>query len=99
MPEPRDKDARRFYRAARERWDDAEFLADADRTTGAVYMAGYCVECVLKALIVAQAPRKSRAAVLARSAGTWRMISTGFVASTAPSAGPTSPPSAPERSP
>jgi HEPN domain-containing protein len=52
---PRDKDAKRFYRAARQRLEDAVFLLDSERTTAAVYLAGYCVECLLKALILAQA--------------------------------------------
>lgn len=69
MAEPRDKDARKFYRAARERWDDAEFLADSDRTTAAVYMAGYSVECTLKALVLIQAPKGKRADVLASFRG------------------------------
>ena len=51
---PRDKDAKRFYRAAGQRLDDAAYLLDGARTTACVYLAGYCVECMLKALIVVQ---------------------------------------------
>jgi hypothetical protein len=36
--------ARRFYRAAKQRYDDAEFLLAGNRTTAAVYLAGYRVE-------------------------------------------------------
>jgi HEPN domain-containing protein len=69
MAEPRDTDARRFYRAARERWDDAEFLRDSGRTTAAVYMAGYSVECALKALVISHAPKSKRKDVLATFRG------------------------------
>lgn len=58
MGMPRDKDAKRFYRAADQRWEDSEFLLESERTTAAVYLAGYCVECLLKALILAQAGSK-----------------------------------------
>jgi HEPN domain-containing protein len=52
---PSDLDARRFYRAAGQRLEDAAFLLEAARTTAAVYLAGYCVECLWKALIITQA--------------------------------------------
>ena len=61
---PRDKDAKRYYLAARHRQTDAVFLLDADRTTAAVYLAGYCVECVLKALILTQVPGDKKEEVL-----------------------------------
>ena len=61
---PRDKDAKRFYIAADHRRVDAAFLLEAERTTAAVYLAGYCVECVLKALIIAQAPTGRKKEVL-----------------------------------
>ncbi len=64
MAVPGDPNARRFYRAAVQRLEDAEFLLETERTTAAVYLAGYCVECLLKALILAQASRDERAAVL-----------------------------------
>ncbi len=60
MPVPSDANARRFYRAAFQRMEDARYLFAADRTTAAVYLAGYCVECILKALVVAQAPPGDR---------------------------------------
>ncbi len=37
--------------ASRERLKDAEALHNADRYTGAIYLAGYAIECSLKALI------------------------------------------------
>src|SRR5438445_13839371 len=58
MAIPNDIDARLFYRSAKERLDDAHVLFDAEpkRTTGTVYLAGYCVECLLKALILSSEP-------------------------------------------
>jgi len=54
---PTSPNARLFYRVAKQRFEDAEFLLDADRTTAAVYLAGYSVECILKALILSVVPR------------------------------------------
>jgi hypothetical protein len=50
---PRPGEARLYCRAAKQRFDDAQLLLRADRTTGAVYLAGYTVECFLKALVLA----------------------------------------------
>jgi HEPN domain-containing protein len=59
MAMPKSKSARLFYRASLERLTDAHFLYEkANRTTAAVYLAGYAVECVLKALILSQLPAK-----------------------------------------
>lgn len=64
---PKSKEARLFYRAAEQRWEDADFLFSEDvrRTTASVYLAGYCVECLLKALILSQAAKGEREEVLA----------------------------------
>ncbi len=35
-------------KASKHRWDDAQALFDAFRWRGAMYMAGYAVECLLK---------------------------------------------------
>lgn len=43
-------------RVAEQRLNDAQFLRDADRFTAAVYLAGYSVECILKALILSVVP-------------------------------------------
>jgi HEPN domain-containing protein len=51
---PRDQETKRFYRAAGQRLEDARFLTESTRTTAAVLLAEYCVECVLKALIITQ---------------------------------------------
>jgi hypothetical protein len=61
---PRSPLARSFYRAAQERFDDAELLLDLRRTTGAVYLAGYGVECMLKALILDATPEARQETVL-----------------------------------
>ena len=61
---PRDKDAKRFYRAAGQRLEDAAVLLDAARTLAAVYLSGYCVECMLKALILTQAGKDKKQEVL-----------------------------------
>src|SRR5438094_75379 len=52
MGVPSSRDARRFYRSADRRVVEARILREADQTTGAVYLAGYGVECMLKALIL-----------------------------------------------
>src|SRR5262249_37936875 len=52
-----------YYRAAWHRFDDANLLLEAGRTTGAVYLAGYTVECMLKALVLASAAPRLRAAL------------------------------------
>src|SRR5208283_33648 len=38
---------------------------EAERTTGAIYLAGYSVECMLKALILALLPKGKRVGMLA----------------------------------
>ena len=53
MGMPSSPNARLFYRCAIQRLDEAKILRKNDQlTTGAVYLAGYCVECMLKALIL-----------------------------------------------
>jgi hypothetical protein len=54
---PSSAQARRFYRAAKQRFDDALLLLEMERTTAAVYLAGYSVECMLKALILSAVSR------------------------------------------
>lgn len=60
---PRAPEARPFYQAAYQRFEDARFLLDNGRTTGAVYLAGYSVECILKALILSVTPSGRRSQV------------------------------------
>lgn len=64
MALPHASEARPFYQSAMQRFEDAQFLLAAGRTTGAVYLAGYSVECMLKALILSMASRKKRLQVL-----------------------------------
>jgi len=54
---PSSAPARRFYRAAKQRFDDALLLLEMERTTAAIYLAGYSVECMLKALILSAVPQ------------------------------------------
>jgi HEPN domain-containing protein len=61
---PSSAQARRFYRAAKQRFDDALLLLEMERTTAAVYLAGYNVECMLKALILSAVPRVQEAETL-----------------------------------
>lgn len=62
LPAPRD--ARRFYRVAKQRLDDALFLLDGKRTNAAIYLGGYAVECILKALIVVTTPTDRRTEIV-----------------------------------
>jgi HEPN domain-containing protein len=49
---PKSSQARRFFRRATQRRDEARVLFKSELHTGAVYLAGYGVECMLKALIL-----------------------------------------------
>ena len=64
MSLPQAPEARPYYQSAKQRFEDAEFLMEAARTTGAVYLAGYGVECMLKALILTMVSENQRADVL-----------------------------------
>lgn len=48
----RDVEVRRFVRVAKLRFEDARLLFDNERYNGAIYLGGYCVECMLKAIIL-----------------------------------------------
>ena len=53
MAVPTSPEARHYYRCAWQRYEDAQILfVRGDRTTGAVYLAGYGIECILKALVL-----------------------------------------------
>jgi HEPN domain-containing protein len=69
MALPHVQDARPFYRSAKQRFEDAEFLLEAERTTGAIYLAGYSVECMLKAMILCIVPPDKRGEVHASFRG------------------------------
>jgi HEPN domain-containing protein len=61
---PSSKNARLFYRVAKQRFDDAQLLFNLKRTTAAVYLAGYSVECMLKSLILSAVPHTRESDVL-----------------------------------
>lgn len=69
MAVPSAPEARLFYRSANQRLEDGLFLLEGDRTTAAIYLAGYAVECILKALILASVPNRARTALLASFRG------------------------------
>jgi HEPN domain-containing protein len=48
--------SRDFQKSARQRLTTAKFLLDSKYTLDAMYIAGYAVECSLKALILAKTP-------------------------------------------
>jgi HEPN domain-containing protein len=63
--------ARRYFRAALQRLEEAEFLLErGSYTTAATYLAGYAVECALKALILSNEPPARNAATLREFRGT-----------------------------
>ena len=64
MAIPTSKDARLFYRCALQRNEEAEVLFREDYNTGAVYLAGYGIECMLKALILSAVPPTVRPDIL-----------------------------------
>lgn len=66
---PNSPNARLFYRAAKQRLEDALLLLQLKRTTGAVYLAGYSVECMLKALILESVPENQEMGVLGQFRG------------------------------
>ena len=64
MAKSKPSEARRFLRVAVQRFEDAEILLKNDRTTGATYLAGYTVECALKAVIFAHSRVAEHAVIL-----------------------------------
>ena len=64
MAMPKTPDARDYYRAAYQRIDDAQSLLDNDRTTAAVYLAGYAVECILKSLLLSCVPNREHGGIM-----------------------------------
>jgi hypothetical protein len=52
---------RRFYRVLTQRFNDVLLLLEMDRKTAAVYLAGYSIECMLKALILPAVPQAQEA--------------------------------------
>jgi HEPN domain-containing protein len=65
MTMPRAADAPKYYRVATQRLADAELILKVlDRPSAAMYLAGYAVECILKALMLALTPPRRQSAVL-----------------------------------
>lgn len=60
MAMPNSFEARLYYRCAFQRYEEAQVLLRADYTTGAVYLAGYGIECILKALVLMSVPASAR---------------------------------------
>ena len=56
MGMPADINARRYYRVAFQRLEDGKSLLEINRPRAAIYLTGYAVECILKALIVTSTP-------------------------------------------
>src|SRR5579864_3425393 len=70
MALPNSSNARLFYRAAVRRMEEATMLYNADCiSAGPVYLAGYCIECIRKALILSSTPAAQHDEVLARFRG------------------------------
>jgi HEPN domain-containing protein len=55
MPHSKTAEVRRFLTVAKQRFEEAQLLNQFDRQTVAVYLAGYAVECSLKALLLSAA--------------------------------------------
>src|SRR5260221_12015593 len=55
-----DIDARKYYRVSTQRLDEANVLVRNRLYAAAVYLAGYSVECVLKALLITLTPLGNR---------------------------------------
>lgn len=67
---PNDRDARRFYRLAYQRLEEGRLLLEElERPATAIYLAGYAVECGLKALVIDATPRSQRDRMIGRLRG------------------------------
>ena len=64
MALPSSSDARVYYRCAKQRYEEAEILNRLEKRTGAVYLAGYGIECILKALALMAVPVRRRPEIL-----------------------------------
>ena len=69
MAIPADINARRYYRVAYQRLDDGTALLEISRPRAAIYLTGYAVECILKALLLMSTPAADRAELLATFRG------------------------------
>lgn len=64
MPRRNSPHVRRFHLVALQRFEDAEILLQNGRTNGAMYLGGYTVECMLKALLLSSVPVGSQNALM-----------------------------------
>jgi len=65
MAVPKAVEARRFYHVAHQRLEDARLLlSKLQRAPAAIYLAGYAVECILKAMILTNTPVAKHRAML-----------------------------------
>lgn len=64
-----DINARRYYRIAYQRYEDGTLLLKMERPHAAIYLTGYAVECILKALLLQSTPAGKRSEVLATFRG------------------------------
>ena len=55
-----DATARKFLRAAKQRFDAASFLTRAGMNLDGIYLAGYSIECACKALLIERTPASRR---------------------------------------
>jgi hypothetical protein len=53
-------DPRKFFRVATHRFAEGQFLFEGERSLASIYIAGYAIDCGLKALILATEPRNRR---------------------------------------
>lgn len=60
MSLPRTINARSYYRCAIQRYQESVVLLQVGYTTGALYLAGYGIECALKALLLHATPEAER---------------------------------------
>lgn len=61
MALPQDPDARRYYRVAVQRLQESELiLRKLGLAHAAIYLSGYAVECILKAVILVRTPLRAR---------------------------------------
>lgn len=61
MPPTLSKVARDYRRSAINRYEEAALLYAAGKCTGAIYLAGYAVECMLKVMVLATVPSGDQA--------------------------------------
>ena len=65
MGVPHDIDARRYYRVAYQRLEDGTLMLEKlDRPKPAIYLTGYAVECIMKALLLVLTPVGERPDVI-----------------------------------